>query len=561
MKQDAPKGFLISVKKIRDSFLKASKKRKETVGASIGDAQLRGEKKEALAHTEEPGKGKHTDKWDSCVKDVKAKSGDKVNAYAVCTANLGPSIESNRKRESTDKLTFRGRFTESTPLQQEQDGAQPSGRRFRVTLLQEGIGNLKDCFYYTPEAIASAVQIYEGKKFFINHPGAAEEQDRPERDVRDIAGYFENCSAEADANGVTCLNGDLIILNGPAFERERTLIMESLAYSLKHQDEDLVGLSINASGDFEEVGIEAFINEQQVPEPCKVKLVEALAQGITMMRAVHNIESAVSCDLVTTAGAGGSINKLLEGEKVAKQEEKKESKQEEKHEEGHKQEDGADAGHADAEQDKDLIMSMLKKHLGDGFSDEDKAMAKEAYESAKAMHQEEGMEEEDAHKAAMETAGAHMKMARYLQKKEKAGDPDSDANKAAAHKPGEQMPQEKGVADMGVKESAKTSDSDKIRLIAENAKLREENAALKLEKHVEAKLTESRLPRSATKKLREAIKNVKTTKEFDEKLAIFKEAFEAGSGEADGSLFILGAEKTEIGTSGAATGFGDCVDN
>lgn len=537
MKQEAAPAALLFTEKFSKLLGQLSPKKQETASSSVSTAQTR---------VEEPGSGKHSDKWDRCVKDVK-KKGSADNAYAVCTSQL----ESSKKpsKEKTSSLNFLGKLKEA----KEMAGAQPEGKRFRVTLLQEGLGNLGDCFYYTPLSIQSAVPLFEGRQFFINHPAASEEQDRPERDVRDIAGYFENCAAEMREDGVTCLMGDLVLLTGPSFDQIRTLMMESLAYDLKHPGSNLVGLSINASGDFETVGIEAYLNDGNVPEACKPKLVEALSKGITMIRPVQEIESAVSCDLVTTAGAGGMINRLLEGGKMPKKEEGKK-------EEGKKESSKQEAGHDDEAQDKDLIMDMLKKYLGDGFSDEDKAMAKEAYSHAMEMCKGDGMDDEMAHKEAMDIAGKHMKMARHMQKKEmeKAGDPDSDASAAAAHEPPGQMGDEKPAH----RESAKPAETDSatiVKLSGENAALRAEVESLKLEKHIDAKLKESRLPMSATKKLREAIKGVKTVKDFDEKLTLFKEAFSAG-GEAGDTGFILGAEKTTGGTE-SKSGFGDCLDN
>jgi hypothetical protein len=566
------------VKNLQDHFRSAGK---ETAGTSVGAPQTRADPKQ-IQHEKEA-KPDHTDKWKSCVKDVK-KKGKVDSPYAVCTANLGPSIKASAKKETnanpmptkqkqakkenTKDLRFIGRFKEV-----KESGAQPEGRRFRVVLLQEGMGNLADCFYYTPAALQSAIPLYEGSQFFINHPAKTEEQDRPERDVRDVAGYFENVDTEIDKNGVTNLCGDLVLINGPAYERERALIMESLSYELKHPDKELVGLSINASGDFQTMGIEQFMNEQPVPDACKPKLLEALQNGITMMRPVQEIDSAVSCDLVTTAGAGGKILQLLEGgKKMPKQEE---AKQEEKSKEAaggtvgaepgkeagsDGAADGQDGSHPDAQQDEQLIQSMMKKYLGDGFSDEDKSMAHEAYKNAMEM----GLD----HSEAMKCAGYHMKMAKHVQmkqaKQEEAGAGDGAQPggnpKGVANPPSGgggmdgKMSQEKGVAtDFG--ESNKKTDV--VRLAGEVARLQEQLNAINLEKHVDKTLRESRLPMNVTKKFREAIKGVKSVKEVNDKFNLFREAYGLG-GEATGG-FILGAEKTgEVGE--AAISFADCAE-
>jgi hypothetical protein len=76
------------------------------------------------------------------------------------------------------------------------DEAVKTGARFRVALIQEGLGNLRDGFYYTKQALESAVPAFEGKKAYADHPSRSEESDRPERSVRDIVGHYENLKLE-----------------------------------------------------------------------------------------------------------------------------------------------------------------------------------------------------------------------------------------------------------------------------------------------------------------------------------------------------------------------------
>ncbi len=63
-------------------------------------------------------------------------------------------------------------------------------RTAKVLIITEGMGNLKDKNFYTEDAIRSAAKVFNGKRFFIDHPSRSEESDRPERSVRDLAGYF-----------------------------------------------------------------------------------------------------------------------------------------------------------------------------------------------------------------------------------------------------------------------------------------------------------------------------------------------------------------------------------
>ncbi|MFA5937358.1 MAG: hypothetical protein WC822_05810, partial [Candidatus Paceibacterota bacterium] len=59
---------------------------------------------------------------------------------------------------------------------------------FKVALISEGLGNLRQKNYYGPEAIDSAREVYEGKCCYINHQDSIEEESLPERDIRDKAG-------------------------------------------------------------------------------------------------------------------------------------------------------------------------------------------------------------------------------------------------------------------------------------------------------------------------------------------------------------------------------------
>lgn len=560
-----PKAPLVSI--LKDHHLlrkKPSEPAKETSGASVQAPVTR-------ANTVEPGAHKLGPKMDKCVKDLKKKAGN-ADPYAVCTVSVG---QKNSKKESK-KINFRGKLMEMG------DDQGMQGKRFRVTLLREGLGNMKDCFYYTKDALISAATIYEGKKFFIDHPSETEEMDLPERSVNDIAGYFENMSAVPDSDGVTNLMGDLVMIPGPSFDRYRSLMAESIAYSQKHPDDDLVGLSINAEGDFDTMAIDQFLKQIVIPNPCKQKILEAMDKGITMIRPVSQMTSAFSCDLVTTAGAGGKVNQMLEQEKknMAKAHEDEGSKEYEKKE----SEDGmggaagasadGDGDHADADQDEQLIKKMMNKYLGEpDHGEEAYQMAKQAHEAAKAM----GMEGEEA----MKCAGYNLKMAHHMQKQAKSApadgapaqesDPDQPEQKVgggakAVGGPGSvpgkdvhhEAKQEEDEAKQKQKESARKGDK-MVEMAAEVARLRQQLDAIELEKHIDKSLKEAKLPNTATKKFRECIKGVRTQKEVSDKLAIFKEAFGLG-GMSETVGWIYGTEK-QGSIEDTGMGFGDCVEN
>ena len=94
----------------------------------------------------------------------------------------------------------------------ESDGIDGSsdGKRFRVILIQEGMGNLRDCFYYTKDCLKASAPLFEGKKCFADHPNQLEEQIHPERSTKDVLGYYENCEyAEDDGRGQ--IQADLVL--------------------------------------------------------------------------------------------------------------------------------------------------------------------------------------------------------------------------------------------------------------------------------------------------------------------------------------------------------------
>lgn len=201
----------------------------------------------------------------------------------------------------------------STPLRESSyrdNGIGPS--KFRVVILQEGLGNLRDASWYSKEAIASAVSVFEGAKCFVNHPSASEESDRPERDVRDIAGHFENCEATTASDGRARLEADLIMLQDPAVGPVRTKLVTAIDYSKKFPEKNFVGLSINANGESIPMLIDALGGGFKVPESCRSKLEAAKQMGISEIKYVDKITDAVSCDIVTEPGAGGRVLEIIE---------------------------------------------------------------------------------------------------------------------------------------------------------------------------------------------------------------------------------------------------------
>lgn len=211
-----------------------------------------------------------------------------------------------KKRES--KLNIRtARFRESSFTVSSE---MPS--KFRVVLIEEGMGNSSDAFYYTREALESAIDVFNGLKIMADHPTETEDQIRPERSTKDILGHYENLAVEDGKDGQGQLCADVDILDCANTEWARACMVRAVENSSKFPGRDFIGLSINASGPSEETQIADVI--KIAPDGAKQKLVDAQAEGIEVVKVVTKINRAVSCDLVTEAGAGGKIQHSIEGD-------------------------------------------------------------------------------------------------------------------------------------------------------------------------------------------------------------------------------------------------------
>ena len=442
--------------------------------------------------------------------------------------------------------------------------------RFKVALIQEGLGNLRDAFYYTREAIESGVLAFEGKKCYADHPSRSEESDRPERSVRDIIGHFENLHVEEGDQGQAMLCADLVMLPDPPFEWARSLVRHSIGYSSTHPDKEFVGLSINAAGDAEAMSADQFVKEAKIPDGALPKIKQAMQDGLTQIRVVSAIKDAVSTDLVTEPGARGKVLEILEREQPmskkkialfaedekklpAKQEEAKqeESKQSEQEGEEKKEEEKPEGeeDHEDVEQDKALILDMIKKHMGEaseGMEAEGEEAAHQAYEAYKEMGK--------GHEEAMKCAAEAMKLAKHMSAKQTEAE--KRETDEAAHPAG---PAESEKKESEGEEKAK--ESDVVRLTAKVAMLERELKKRELVEFLDKKLRESGLGRAETDKLRSLIGEPKSEGDVENTIKIFKEAFTLRGGESKAaSIFVTSVEKqAPVEKSTVKVNFGECL--
>jgi len=441
-------------------------------------------------------------------------------------------------------------------------GLDPAGRRFRCILIQEGLGNLGDRFYYTRQCLEGCAGIFEGKKIYADHPAMDEEQTRPERSVRDILGYFENVSFEEGSEGQGQLAGDVCILPGEAFNWASQLMLAAVAFQKGHPEQDLVGLSINASGDANEMSVEEFKSQYQVPASAIGKLDAAAGIGIETIRVCTAIVEAVSCDLVTEAGAGGKLLTILEREasamgKTAGKNGKGKVRESESHED--------DGEHDDAEKDKELIKKELQKHMGGGDEENtesgeaDMTAAMEAYEALQA----EGVKGEEAYKCAAAMVKAGKKMAQA--KKEAEGESESEAEETEeAQAPPFGKGKKESSGANTVESQLAEKDAEILKLSGRIHALESKGKKSELETYLDQKLGESKLPNDATKKIRALIKDPKNKEQIDHAIGLFLEGRKAAIAEGD-SGFTFGTEKEqhhrEAEGDSVGEGFGDCTES
>ncbi len=437
---------------------------------------------------------------------------------------------------------------------------------FQTVLIQEGLGNMSDCFFYTKEALKAAAdsKLFEGIQCFADHPSEIEEQILPERSTRDILGYYQNVIYQEDATGRGSLVSDLCISSADSLGWALSLLTNSIDYSTKFKESDLVGLSINASGSSDSVGIDEFMSKPGLSQSVLDKLIEAKNNGVTEINVVTALTAAKSVDLVTQAGAGGKILKMLEMEKkMAKKIKESEGKEAGAMPPGQAPSPGT-PNHADAGQDQALFAKMIKQYLGKDQADpEEMEAAKHAYEA----HKETGMDET----AAYEAAGNHLKMAMAIGNKMAQGKPaapveseeSEESKKEAEEKAAKEAEEKEKKEAEGKKDPMENKkESMVIELSGEVAKLRESIKKYELRDHMDKKLKESGKSNAFTKKFREALGTPKSVAHIDDMWKLFVKAADAGVEEVgtESDSFML--EKNNYRESGDKTGksdFSDCL--
>lgn len=144
-----------------------------------------------------------------------------------------------------------------------------------VVLLAPGWS--KNSRYYSREVVARSVGHWEGARAFLDHPSKSEDRDRPERSVRDLAGYYEGARVDREGRAVADLR--LLGMHAPH--------VSALAREARRSGRDIVGVSINAVG----------------------KTAEGEAEG-RKGEIVEDILKGFSADIVTAPAAGGGFQQI-----------------------------------------------------------------------------------------------------------------------------------------------------------------------------------------------------------------------------------------------------------
>lgn len=430
--------------------------------------------------------------------------------------------------------------------------------KFRSVMLQEGLGNFADAYFYTKEALQTAAPIFEGKKIFADHPSSLDEQIRPERSVRDVLGHFENVHVEETDDGRSQLVGDVVILPDESFKWARSLMSHAVEFHTKFPDKEFIGLSINASGDASPVSLTEFM-KTDLPESVMLKLKEAQEQSIETIKVVSSIKSAISCDLVTEAGAGGSLTKYLENNKqnlnkegfnMAKQADDKKIENEEM-----KQADGEQpqGDHADAAQDVQLIKDMLKKAFGgdEEPTEEECNVAKQAMES----YAEMGHPKEKCDELAMEFMKASKHMAAKQAKKEADAKPVDEEKEEKPVEESDEVPEKKDE----VKESNKLKE-ELLKLRGELTRYKESDKKREIELHIDKLCKESKKSNFVTKEFKPLVKDAKSVDEVNKAWKLFEAGLKQNETNVDFNGITFATEKLNSVADGEHTGldFSDC---
>ncbi len=184
---------------------------------------------------------------------------------------------------TSERIILAGALREAAVPAGRQGSAAPPGeeaREIEVIALRSGVS--KNGNFYSPAVVASLVPLLEGARAFADHPGP---QDRPERSVRDLVGFYRNARIEESVPaggqpGQTRAIATLHLLESASW------LWSMLREALEQGLPGLVGPSIDVQA-----------------------LVEARHDDTTgqVVKTIRRFTALNSCDVVTRPSAGGRL--------------------------------------------------------------------------------------------------------------------------------------------------------------------------------------------------------------------------------------------------------------
>lgn len=166
-------------------------------------------------------------------------------------------------------------------------GQGPAGDGRAVILINVGKGNSEDRNLYTDDALRESAGAFEGTKCFLDHPSETEEEDLPERSVRDVAGWFSDVKFDENLQAIV---GILNPGSNAAGQELAKLREDTMQYQKQYPGRDpLVGLSIDADGEAEEAEVdgEKWNRVQKITRARSVDLVTYPARGGRMLESAR----------------------------------------------------------------------------------------------------------------------------------------------------------------------------------------------------------------------------------------------------------------------------------
>lgn len=117
--------------------------------------------------------------------------------------------------------------------------------RIETVIMTEGMGNKKDRHFYPASTIQRDYKKFEGKASFVNHQDEEEAQIRPERDLRDQIGWWENVKVSEDGREMTAA---LVFEKTTVGQYWFDKCKSAIDYSTRYPGQVWFAVSINADG-------------------------------------------------------------------------------------------------------------------------------------------------------------------------------------------------------------------------------------------------------------------------------------------------------------------------